>query len=116
MAEGVSGRAVSRRVRAVDGRVTGLAARPARPALCPVARFRSPPRRVPVGRRFRCAAGGLQVQFAPALVGRRRDGFLAAAVTPAALDRFVALMLEPFGQSKTWNRASGTPRMAGWPR
>ena len=50
---------------------------------------------------------GFQVQFAPALVGRRRDGFLAAAVTPAALDRFVALMLEPFGQSKDLEQGFG---------
>ncbi len=41
-------------------------------------------------------AGGVQVQCASALVGRRGGVVLAAAVATAALDRLVALMLEPF--------------------
>ena len=65
---------------------------------------------------FGALAGGVPIQGATALVGRRRGGFLAAAVTTAALDRLIALMLEPFAEAEDLNRATGTPRMAGRPR
>ena len=56
---------------------------------------------------FGLPAGGVQVQFASAPVGRRGGGVLPAAVASAALDRLVALVLEPFVQPEHLKQGFG---------
>ena len=56
---------------------------------------------------FGALAGGVPIQRASALVGRRGGGVLATAMAPMALDRFVPLMLEPFAEAEDLEEGFG---------
>ena len=93
--EAAAGRGLPRFSRAV-ALAAGPTARRARRGRCRAGRCPWPPRRVPPGGGFGALAGGVPIQGAPALLGRRGGNLLPAAVTMAALDRFDPLMLKPF--------------------
>ena len=56
---------------------------------------------------FGALAGGVPIQRASALVGRRGGGLVPTVVAPMTLDRFVPLMLEPFTEAEDLEEGDG---------